>query len=350
MRDTIFAVALLALSFSAISWPDTARAQSGALAGAVAASDVVPAAPEVLAAPGAELRYRLLHAGRSDAGASAGNRAPIRHPGAAFALSAALPGAGQAWNRQWVKAAVAVAVETALVTGYVVTRRRGLDAEDEFRSFAHEDWSPARYASWINDYRVYLQEEVGTNITAPPVDIVESVDYSNPGGWSAAERAAVDGMFDEIRAIERQSVHPETGAAFSHQLPDFGDQQYYELIGKYFQFAPGWYDYPVWRTMDGMFTQAIDPEVSGPGGTKLNVSDTFYRYAREHADAQDMLRTASRISILFIVNHLAAGIDAAVVARMRGNRASATTISPTLEMVTAPDGRMAPKAGLSLRF
>lgn len=301
-------------------------------------------------APAADLRYQLLHSAGADGRMTEARRAPIRHPAAAFALSAALPGAGQAWNRQWVKAAVAVAVETALVTGYVVTRRRGLDAEDEFRAFAHEDWSPARYASWINDYRVYLQEEIGTTITAPPVDIVESVDFSNPGGWSAAERAAVNRMFDDIRAIERQAVHPETGAAFSHQLPDFGDQQYYELIGKYFQFAPGWYDYPEWITMDGMFTQAIDPEVSGPGGTKVNVSDTFYAYARDHADAQDMLRTASRISVFFIVNHLAAGIDAAVVARMRSNRASAAGVSPTFEMVMAPGGRAVPKAGLSLRF
>ncbi|NNF03820.1 MAG: hypothetical protein HKN17_05075 [Rhodothermales bacterium] len=307
-----------------------------------------------------DLRYRLMHADRmavsatatatAIAIATATARAPERHPAAAFALSAALPGAGQAWNRQWVKAAVAVAVETALITGYVVTRRRGLNEEDEFRAFAHEDWSPARYAAWINDYRVYLQEEIGTNITAPPVDIVDRVDYSNPGRWSAADRAAVDEMFDQIRAIERQSVHPETGAAFSHQIPDFADQQYYELIGKYFQFAPGWYDYPDWVTMDGMFTQAIDPELSGQGGTKVNVSETFYTYARDHAHAQDILRTASRISILFIVNHLAAGIDAAVTARIRSNRASVATVSPSVEMILAPDGLPAPRAGVTIRF
>lgn len=298
----------------------------------------------------ADLRFDLLHADYGETHTAGARRAPGRHPAAAFAMSAVLPGAGQAWNRQWVKAAVAVALETALVTGYVVTRRRGLDAEDEFRAFAHQDWSPARYASWINDYRVYLQEEIGTNITAPPVQIVESVDYTDPGGWSAADRAAVNNMFDQIRAIERQSVHPETGAAFSHQIPDFADQQYYELIGKYFQFAPGWFDYPDWISMDGMFTPAIDPEVSGPGGSKVYVSDTFYEYARDHADAQDVLRTASRISVFFIVNHLAAGIDAAVTARMRRNQASATTVSPVLEMVMAPDGVPAPKAGLSLRF
>lgn len=298
----------------------------------------------------ADVHYRLLYGDANGEDASLRRASPIRHPAAAFALSAAVPGAGQAWNGQWIKAAVAIAVETALVTGYVVTRRRGLDAEDEFRAFAHEDWSPAQYAEWINDYRMYLQEEVGTSITAPPVEIVETIDFSTPSSWTRAERNAVDEMFNQIRAIERQSIHPETGAAFSHQIPDFGDQQYYELIGKYFQFAPGWFDYPDWVTGDGMFTAAIDPEVSGPGGTKLYVSDTFYEYARDHADAQDLLRTASRISIFFIVNHLVAGIDAAVTARIRQNRASAATVSPVLDLAWSPDGRPAPRAGVVMRF
>lgn len=340
MRDLLRLVGLLIPALFVLVLPVRSSAQSLQVENG---SDIEASSP-------AELRYLLLHADAGHQAGSYGRTSPVRHPGAAFAMSAVLPGAGQAWNGQWVKAAVAIAVETALVTGYVVTRRRGLDAEDEFRAFAHEDWSPAQYAEWINDYRVYLQEEVGTSITAPPVEIVESVDFSNPSSWTRAERSAVDDMFNQIRAIERQSIHPETGAAFSHQLPDFGDQQYYELIGKYFQFAPGWFDYPDWVTDDGMFTQAIDPEVSGPGGTKLSVSDTFYDYARDHAHAQDVLRTASRISIFFIVNHLVAGIDAAVTARIRRNRATAATVSPVIDVAWTPDGRAAPRAGVVMHF
>lgn len=350
MRNPISAAGLFAVLLALISGPRASFAQPAESVRLSVSAQPVFAPPSAGVPSRVDLRYRLLHAGGLEAGGSAMNSEPVHHPAAVFAMSAVLPGAGQAWNRQWLKAAVAVALETVLVTGYVVTRSRGLDAEDEFRAFAHEDWSPAQYARWINDYRVYLQEEVGTNITAPPVDIVETVDFSNPGAWTRADREAVDEMVDQINAIERQSVHPETGAAFSHQLPEFGDQQYYELIGKYFQFAPGWFDYPDWITGDGMFTPAIDPELSGPGGTKRNVSDTFYAYARDHADAQDMLRTASRLSVLFIVNHLVAGIDAAVTARIRRNRASAASISPTFEMAMSPGGRPAPKAGLSLRF
>ena len=272
------------------------------------------------------------------------------HPAAAFGASAVLPGAGQWINGQRVKALVALGLEAAVITGYVVTRQNGLDAEDDFRAFADSRWSPTRYASWLNDYREYLNDEHAASITAPPVDLLQGVDFGLPSSWSAAERAAVQQMFDQIMAIERQAFHPETGAAFSHQLPDFADQQYYELIGKYFQFAPGWDDYPAWRGADDAFLDAIDPELTGANGSKPNVSDTFYSYAREHADAQDLLRKASRISLLIVVNHLVAGIDAAVTAKLRRDRSMASRLSSRMGLAWDPDGAPVPVAGIQWQF
>jgi len=243
-----------------------------------------------------------------------------RNVALAFGASAVLPGAGQWLNGQRVKALAAIGMEAAIITSYMVLRRNGLHQEDAFRAFAHDRWDPSRYAGWLNDYREYLNDEYAAGITAPPVDLVNGVDLSRPDAWSAADRDRVLQMFDQIQAIERQAFHPETGAAFSHQLPDFGDQQYYELIGKYFQFAPGWDDYPEWRAADDGFLAPIDPELTGSDGSKPNVSTTFYSYARDHADAQDLLRRASRISTLLVFNHLLAGIDAAVSAKLFNDR------------------------------
>ncbi len=268
-----------------------------------------------------------------------------RNVGLAFVTSAALPGSGQWLNGQRVKAIVAAGLEAAIITSYVVTRRQGLDQEDAFRSFAHDRWDPSRYASWLNDYREYLNDEYAATITAPPVDLVPGVDLSNPAGWSASDRDRVLQMFDQIQAIERQAFHPETGAAFSHQLPDFGDQQYYELIGKYFQFAPGWDDYPAWRSEDDGYLSAIDPEQTGPDGSKPNVSDTFYAYARDHADAQDLLRKASRISTLLVFNHLLAGIDAAVSAKLF-NDSLAERLDTQMGVAWDPSGAAVPVVGL----
>ena len=207
----------------------------------------------------------------------------------AFGLSAILPGAGQAYNRQWVKAAVLIAVEAALITGYSTWRSQGLDGERDFQAFAHAEWDPAQYGAWLNDYKAFQIDSGLKNISAPDAVIPTGIDFTRPDSWSANERRAVDEFFSQIRAIERQSVDADTRATFSHVLPFHGEQQYYELVGKYFQFAPGWVDYPDWRNPDGTFNAAINPEEADANDDKVHVSDTFYRYADDHAEANEAL-------------------------------------------------------------
>ncbi|NNE69478.1 MAG: hypothetical protein HKN29_03840 [Rhodothermales bacterium] len=263
----------------------------------------------------------------------------------ASGLSALVPGAGQAYNRTWTKAAIALGLEATVFAVWSITRSRGLSGEDDFRAFAHAEWDPVQYGRWLNDYVTYLQQEFGHQVSAPPASAPLEIDFTRPEAWSSSEQSAVNAYFNQIQAIERQVFHPETGATFSHQLPDFADQQYYELIGKYFQFAPGWEDYPAWVLSDGSFTPAIDPEQTGPGNTKPNVSATFYRYAEEHAAAQDLLRTASHLSSLFVVNHLLAAIDAAVTAKLRNDR-----ISTAMTLEYQQFGPPAPTVSLRVRL
>jgi len=262
----------------------------------------------------------------------------------AFGMSAIVPGLGQAYNKQWLKAGIAVAVEIALVTAYAIKKRDGNKAEDNYVAFAHSKWSPGKYASWLNEYSVFLELNHGANVSAPEIEIPD-VDFSAPERWSSADQSAVNAFFGEIRTMEGEMFHPETGASFSHRIPDFGAQQYYELIGKYFQFAPGWYDYPDWGNSEDGYTEAIDPERSNPDGTKKSVSDTFYAYAEDHAAAQDLLRRASQISSLILVNHLVAAIDAAVFSKIHNDR-----LKTSVSMEVSPDGSARPTAHLSVRF
>ncbi len=254
----------------------------------------------------------------------------------AFGLSAVAPGLGQAYNRQWIKAAVAVAAEALLIVGYTTWHGRGVDGRDAYQAYAQAYWSPVRYAQWLNEYKVFLETEFGTPISGAFITLtpdLQGVDFSNAESWTSAQRSAVRSLFDQIRALETNVYHPETGASFSHKLPYFGEQQYYELVGKYFQFAPGWADYrffvdengnATWIDEDGNFIASIDPEMTGPGGTKPNVSARFFEYAQDHGQANDYLRRASRLSVLFIANHFLAAVDAALFARLHNNRLKAS--------------------------
>jgi hypothetical protein len=263
----------------------------------------------------------------------------------AFGLSAVLPGLGQAYNGQWLKAAVALALEAALLTGYVISQQNGEDGRDKYQAYAHAEWDPTQYARWLNDYRTYLEvENPARPIDAPAVEVPGDLDFSNPGAWTGAEYRAMRAFFDQIRTLERDLYHPSTGATFSHVLPYFGEQQYYELIGKYFQFMPGWADYPSWATDEGGYTPAIDPETPGSSGLP-EFSAQFWRYADDHADANDYFRRASRLTAFLIVNHVVAAIDAAVSAKLHNDR-----IDAGVELGYGRDGTWQPRAMLRVRL
>jgi len=221
----------------------------------------------------------------------------------AFGLSAIIPGTGQAYNKQWIKAAVAITIEAVLIATYISKKDQGAETESAYIQFAHEDWNPGQYGDWLNDYTLFLNSELGAGIDVPEIVTEIGVDFQHPESWSSENWVAVNTMFSQIHQTERSVYHVETGASFSHQLPAFSSQQYYELIGKYFQFAPGWSDYPAWIDENGDFTEAIDPEMSGPGGTKPNVSPKFYKYAEDHAESQDFYRSASHYGLLIVLNH-----------------------------------------------
>lgn len=250
----------------------------------------------------------------------------------AFGMSAIVPGTGQAYNRSWIKAAVAVAGEATVLVLYRSWRQKGTDGRDAYQMEAHAHWSPVRYASWLNDYMQYLNHlPDGQPITAAPIEIsplFSNISLANPDTWSQSEQLAIRSLIQEIRRVEGVVYNGNTGAAFSHVLPFFGEQQYYELIGKYFQYAPGWDDYVAlmrdgrvtWIDENGEFIPSIEPETSESGDTKAHVSPRFYRYADSHADANTYLRRASRITTLLIANHVLAAVDAAIFARLHNRR------------------------------
>jgi hypothetical protein len=219
----------------------------------------------------------------------------------ALFMSAAVPGLGQAYNRSWIKAAVAVGIESLLLGGYYSWRSQGNDGVGEYEAYAHQGWSPLKYAEWLNNYSGYA----GDPIVIPTIGDTE---VQNPGAWSAETRQQINQLIEDIRGAENRSIYIRTGAAFSHVLPRFGEQQYYELIGKYFQYAPGWSDY-----IGNPDANPEDPNVMPPDAQ-------FYYYSGIHAEANDLLRRSSRLTAFILLNHFVAAIDAAVSAKLHNNR------------------------------
>jgi hypothetical protein len=184
-----------------------------------------------------------------------------KSPWLAGGLSLALPGAGEFYSESYVKSAIFLAAEIA---GWIVAYsfdKKGDNQTDFFQNFANVYWS-------VVDYANYLGVRVDTNSSLPP--------------WQRVN-------WDTLNNYERRR-----GIGFTHTLPPYGTQQYYELIGKYDQYSPGWDDYTGAVTTQGV-----------PIPTQK-----FLDYAQMRGKANDYYNIASTAVSVIVVNHVISALDA----------------------------------------
>lgn len=188
-----------------------------------------------------------------------------KSPVLAGVLSLLIPGAGEIYSEEYLKAGIFLAIEAAVITTAVIYDGKGDDKTTEFQNYADDytnpehNWSVVRYAEWLNQYEG-ASININPDVNLPPWERVS---------WA------------EVNAAE-------TG---SHKLPRYGEQQYYELIGKYHQYSSGWNDF------------------SG-AGNKDQISPNFLFYSGMRGEANDFYSTASTAVIGIYVNHFLSALDA----------------------------------------
>ena len=90
---------------------------------------------------------------------------------------------------------------------------------------------------------------------------------------------------------ELNKLESAIGDGYSHNLPLYGEQQYYELIGKYPQFSSGWNDFV--------------------GSDYHNLSSNFLDYSIQRGEANDLFNVSSKAVIGIYLNHAIAALEAA---------------------------------------
>ncbi|MBP3193612.1 DUF5683 domain-containing protein [Natronogracilivirga saccharolytica] len=255
-------------------------------------------------------------------------------PGYAFLASAVLPGLGQAANRQWWKTAIFAAVEATAIGVYLHYENSGRDGERYYQDYAHDHWSVVKYAHYLTDehgrYAADFDFEFSDLLTEHGVEKYEQYKDefgSQPDNWPIYNIDHDWPMVDieTLRDAERKTLY-ENNNAFSHTLPDYGSQQYYELISKYFQYGPGWRDW------DNAGPYDIDDEV---------MTDRFWYHAQIGYDFNTELNTARNMLKLLIANHFVAAFDAYFTQQLRRAR-----MQPTASM----EYGLRPTFGFNYRF
>lgn len=240
-----------------------------------------------------------------------------RSAGLAFLGSLAVPGLGQAAvNQQWIKTGVFVAIEGLTVYAHFKNQNLGRDLERQYREYVETGWSAAKYVKFLVDHHNYYNPGSlmsYNDLATPGSNLAALINSGNYPANVRQEWPLIDLL--KLRQLEARTLYGGTsGNAFSHLLPDYGSQQYYELVSKYFQFGPGWKDFNtavnqvIWEK-DGMSTAWLD------GAAK---SKRF----------NDRLRTARNMASIVFVNHAVSAFDALFSARLQNHRIE-TAFSPT---------------------
>jgi hypothetical protein len=239
----------------------------------------------------------------------------------AAAMSFVLPGAGEYYVGDIWKAGSFFTAEVGLWVVYAVYTAKGNDRTVFFEEYADKFWSVVQYADWIERNGSTLNPDADqqklrglydrSKINVPP--------------W---ERV----YWDRLNAAEAE-IGKRTGTYFSHQLPRRPEQQYYELIGKYGQYNPGWED-----------GQNLDVSNFHSALTKM-----FLDYSRMRGEANDFYNIAGTAAKLLVLNHVLSALDAAWSAAMHNK-------SLKVEAHVLPVQRLfgivefVPTAQVSLRF
>ena len=211
------------------------------------------------------------------AGAAAGKEGG-KSPGKALLLSVLAPGAGQYYMGSKMRAAAFFGVEALLWGLYLSWKGEGNDIEEEFRAVADEHWNPQDYLAW----RVLPSSRSSITHALPCSSFVASAD---PARFIGEVTEAIQ----DCRETEKQ--------------------QYYELIGKYYQFGAGWSDL---KDLSG--NRAVPAQIDS---VENYVSERRLDYEKRRDDSNKLLKRASNVAGVIMINHLFSAIDAARMGRQR---------------------------------
>ncbi len=223
-------------------------------------------------------------------------------------LSAVVPGGGQFYTKSYFKSALFFTAEVALWVVYFSYTKKGDEQTVRFKQYADENWSVVDYAEWMNQWM--------TKYGTPDAPIIRITQDPNLKPWQRLN-------WSELNAAERYIGQRAGG--FSHTLPFYGEQQYYELIGKYHQYAPGWNDF------DRNF---VPEDVS-----ELKPTQKFKFYSFERGKANDFYSVASASAFILVANHILSAVDAVITA-MLNNRRIETETKLSYDLITGLNARV----------
>lgn len=221
----------------------------------------------------------------------------------AAAYSAIIPGLGELYSESYWTAATFFVAEVMLLSTSIYYEDLANKKEEEFEAIANDPvngWFVDKYAHYLIDYNV--GSELSNQLKSAMGSSYNS--FNAPGNRS---------WWSLLNQLERSSKF-SNGQSFSHVLPAYDSQQYYELIGKYDEFSTGWHDYNL------------------TGGTGFTPTKAFLDYRDLRSKANDIHNLASYLTIGVFLNHIGSAVNAALQANWYNKNAHLSLRQQTVFM------------------
>ncbi len=198
----------------------------------------------------------------------------LRSPGKAFLLSLAVPGLGQYYYGSKVKPLLFFGAEITSWALYFKYDGEGNDLTGDYEAFNREHWDEGSYTQ-------YLEWTYGTD------------DDENLPDWATEA---------------------------THHLPDTRTQQYYEMTGKYNQFAWGWDDALLGENaLDYYNSVNSPPRIIDGGSTPYTSNRLAYEQMRD--DANTKYDQATRMVAVSMINRIFSAFEAYLVTKSQNKKA-----------------------------
>lgn len=185
-----------------------------------------------------------------------------KSPVIAGVLSAVIPGTGEIYAGNYLKGAIFLGVEAGLWTMHFIKINSGDSKTEEYQNYANNNWDVYKYAAWLKN-----------------------------NNFSGAE--VIDLTSD--KETLRLQVNQVESLNFSHTLPPYGAQQYYEVIGKYQNFVAGW---------SQADASIINNNPNSPNYYFNYKIQQVADYMQSRQDANDLYQFADNMIMLSIINRV----------------------------------------------
>lgn len=215
-----------------------------------------------------------------------------KNPWLATGLSAVVPGAGEFYSKSYIKSGIFFAVEIAAFLLQKNFNNKGDDQTTFFENYADKHYSADQYAQWTLNNASALNPDVNPN------------NYHVFNSGQPAGPPYADINWGELNRLEQAIANRTDGKfnGYTHSMPYYAEQQYFELIGKYFQFSPGW------DSADP--NKAYQESWGGSWESEFGYAQWHTYYADQRALANHYYDIAGTYVGIIVANHLLSALDA----------------------------------------